>query len=169
MFSLICARINCWVNNLEAGDSRRHRAYYDVIVMVLICIPMRPSVWWRSLTAEITWMRKVHLEIKRIRGIQHVVKCLNKGSLLPKSPFNGQNAWTWVILFVEVTVYLWRDCFIHSCFVISLFPLNFKELILNRLDPYCNVAKIFYKFLVPNCTISKEYRETYSPYHYFMT
>ena len=27
------ARINGWVNNREAGDLRRHRAYYDVIVM----------------------------------------------------------------------------------------------------------------------------------------
>ena len=26
-------RINCWINNREAGDLRRHRAYYDVIVM----------------------------------------------------------------------------------------------------------------------------------------
>ena len=33
MFSLICARINCWVNNREAGDLRRYRAHYDVIVM----------------------------------------------------------------------------------------------------------------------------------------
>ena len=34
MFSLICARINSWVNNGEAGDLRRHRAHYDVTVMV---------------------------------------------------------------------------------------------------------------------------------------
>ena len=33
MFSLICARINSWVNNGEAGDLRRHRGHYDVIVM----------------------------------------------------------------------------------------------------------------------------------------
>ena len=33
MFSLICARINGWVNNREAGDLWRHRAHYDVIVM----------------------------------------------------------------------------------------------------------------------------------------
>ena len=32
-FSLICARINGWVNTGEAGDLRRHRAHYDVIVM----------------------------------------------------------------------------------------------------------------------------------------
>ena len=27
-------RLNGWVNNREAGDLRRHRAYYDVIVML---------------------------------------------------------------------------------------------------------------------------------------
>ena len=32
--SLICARINDWVNNGVAGDLRRHRAHYDVIVIV---------------------------------------------------------------------------------------------------------------------------------------
>ena len=35
MFSLICAWINGWVNHHEAGDLRRHRAHYDVIVMIL--------------------------------------------------------------------------------------------------------------------------------------
>ena len=33
--SLICAWIGGWVNNGEAGDLRRHGAYYDVTVMVL--------------------------------------------------------------------------------------------------------------------------------------
>ena len=33
MFSLICARINGWVNNCEAGDLRRHDAHYGVTVM----------------------------------------------------------------------------------------------------------------------------------------
>ena len=33
IFSLICAWINRWVNNHEAGDLRRHCNYYDVIVM----------------------------------------------------------------------------------------------------------------------------------------
>ena len=30
---LICAWINAWANNHEAGDLRRHRAHYDAIVM----------------------------------------------------------------------------------------------------------------------------------------
>ena len=33
MFSLMCARINHWVKNGEAGDLRHNRAHYDVIVM----------------------------------------------------------------------------------------------------------------------------------------
>ena len=33
MFSLICVWINGWLNNREAGDLRRYRAHYDVIVM----------------------------------------------------------------------------------------------------------------------------------------
>ena len=33
IFSLICAWINDWVNNHEAGDSRRHHGHHDVNVM----------------------------------------------------------------------------------------------------------------------------------------
>ena len=33
IFTLICARITGWVNNCEAGDLRRNRDHYDVIVM----------------------------------------------------------------------------------------------------------------------------------------
>ena len=35
MLSLICVLINEWENNREAGDSRRYRVHYDVIVMNL--------------------------------------------------------------------------------------------------------------------------------------
>ena len=40
MFSLICAWINGWVKNGEAGDLRRHHAHYDVTVMLWrLCDP----------------------------------------------------------------------------------------------------------------------------------
>ena len=38
MFPLICAWINVWTNNHEAGDLRRHWAHYDVTVMKRDCI-----------------------------------------------------------------------------------------------------------------------------------
>ena len=40
MFTLICARINGWVNTREAGDLRRYRPHYDVIVM---CVSMHQT------------------------------------------------------------------------------------------------------------------------------
>ena len=38
IFTLICARINGWVNNREAGDLRCHRAHYDVIVIIMMTV-----------------------------------------------------------------------------------------------------------------------------------
>ena len=43
MFSLICARINGWVNNGEAGDLRRYRVHCDVMVMIWLRCPDKPS------------------------------------------------------------------------------------------------------------------------------
>ena len=40
MFSLICVWINGWVNNREAGDLRRNRGRYDVMVM-----PLQETIW----------------------------------------------------------------------------------------------------------------------------
>ena len=56
MFSLICAWINGWVNNGEAGDVRRHRAHYDVIITYYqfledSCGPLTP-IWFRSLHCQ---------------------------------------------------------------------------------------------------------------------
>ena len=41
VFSLICAWENGWVNNREAGDLRRHRTHYDVIVMKCHITPLQ--------------------------------------------------------------------------------------------------------------------------------
>ena len=51
MFSLICARINGGANNREAGDLRRHRAPYDVIVMNILCLSK--SVWLGCITSTL--------------------------------------------------------------------------------------------------------------------
>ena len=45
MFSLICAWINGWVNNREAGDLRHHRAHYDVTVMKWMWRCSRCCMW----------------------------------------------------------------------------------------------------------------------------
>ena len=45
MFSLIYAWINGWVNNSEAGDTRRHRTHYDVIVMFTLGCTNKYMCW----------------------------------------------------------------------------------------------------------------------------
>ena len=57
MFSLICTRINGWVNNDDAGDLRRHRVHYDVTVM-WPCF----RYWgeWKQYNASQMWIFKPH-------------------------------------------------------------------------------------------------------------
>ena len=64
MFSLICVWINGWVNNREAGDLKRHRAHYDVIVMIYIDIYILCSVLYRVSAAEVLSVCK-HTEGER--------------------------------------------------------------------------------------------------------
>ena len=47
MFSSICAWANGWVNNPYAGNFRRHRAHYYVIVMIIGLTP-----WWSFVPAD---------------------------------------------------------------------------------------------------------------------
>ena len=59
IFSLICARINGWVNNRKAGDLRRHQAHYDVTVMQMVVLLY--SRWWAYKNNEI-YLRNRHRE-----------------------------------------------------------------------------------------------------------
>ena len=63
MFSLICVWINGWENNREAGDLRRYRAHYDVIVMKCCLAVSFPCMYVRDrpsagtlLTTELNMM-----------------------------------------------------------------------------------------------------------------
>ena len=56
MFSLICAWINRWVSNRQAGDLRRHRTHYDVtgktttLVLYVRARNRTPSNVWGEIT-----------------------------------------------------------------------------------------------------------------------
>ena len=88
MFSLICARIYGWVNNGEAGDLRRHRDYYHVIVMFKVVFSWSNSVvhtkgnWdtWRGL-AQKTWKptgtNKKWPDIIELKTCHHTIKSMN--------------------------------------------------------------------------------------------
>ena len=62
MLSLICAWINRWVNNNEAGDLRRHRAHYDITVMILwyACWDSTANWLWRDALSLQNWKKYCH-------------------------------------------------------------------------------------------------------------
>ena len=68
VFSLVCAWINGWVNNREAGDlRRRHRAHYDTTVM-----------WFHVMTSRLL---KAEATYKVLPVIKNVV---------PEADINGR-------------------------------------------------------------------------------
>ena len=65
MFSLICVWINGWENNREAGDLKRYRAHYDVIVMRFV-LPALGQSWNFPLVSEVTWAMCFFLRMYRV-------------------------------------------------------------------------------------------------------
>ena len=74
MFSLICAWINDWVNNREAGDLRRYRVHYDVTLMFLR---------WQDLQCDLTHVWSGHHNRQRIACL-HAIDYVNISC--PKCP-----------------------------------------------------------------------------------
>ena len=56
MFPLICSWINGWVNNREAGDSRRHRVHYDVIVMLFYVDEIDDLISMCKFRQSLSWL-----------------------------------------------------------------------------------------------------------------
>ena len=61
MFSFICAWLNGWVINREAGDLRRHRAHYGVIVMLKDIFP--DDIWIKRI------YKTKQLDRKKIKSV----------------------------------------------------------------------------------------------------
>ena len=83
MFTLICARINGWVNNREAGDLRRYRTHYDVIVMKFVMMAHYTLVHLFIIITQ---------SCVKILNIEHACKCkyiLSSECLKCLSPVNS--------------------------------------------------------------------------------
>ena len=76
VFCLICAWINAWVNNPKAGDLRRHRAHYDVIVMESVPVDL---IKYTSTLARVMTTKGLY-DIWRChwttRNQKHIYKCI---------------------------------------------------------------------------------------------
>ena len=64
MFSLISVWINGWVNNREAGDLRRNRAHYDIIIMWFDFMDELPdTVSRRNCHVNIIWRSEIRHDV----------------------------------------------------------------------------------------------------------
>ena len=113
MFSLICTRINGWVNNGEDGDLRRHRAHYDVTVMSfnVMCCPQKcKKALFRQSFLSVTenmlskyeppnCFMKYQMLINIIKILEEITKCTYT------RPQKHQIAkWTWKLWYTRVCV-----------------------------------------------------------------
>ena len=64
MFSLICVWISGWVNNREAGDLRRYRAHFDVILIPasrkFLCLRFCHSICSCTIKVVLNFIAGVH-------------------------------------------------------------------------------------------------------------
>ena len=65
-FFFICAWINGWVNNREAGDLRRHRAHYDVIIMEIF------DPCYSDVHCPVKFLSTVDKWVKNVPGVDNV-------------------------------------------------------------------------------------------------
>ena len=94
MFSLICARINVWVNNGEAGDLRRNHAHYDVTVM-------------KNLPIYKTWLNKNYIarfhpwayKTKQISGFRELIYGICR--------IISNKKWSQTTLFINLNIRTW--------------------------------------------------------------
>ena len=52
----ICSWINVWVNNRQAGNLRRYRAHYDVIVMMGVMMPLVSMGTYHHMVLTHIWL-----------------------------------------------------------------------------------------------------------------
>ena len=112
--SSICAWINGWVNNREAGDLRRHRAHYDVIVMYSV----NWAPFWIHLSQSVS---KYYTECAKDTLIYILFWC----SL--RTVHNGQLQIVCMIIFIDQYVF-WSSRLLYRHWAIVLFitPMQVK-------------------------------------------
>ena len=108
MFSLICAWINSWVNNCEAGDLRRHRTHYDVIGNGL----RNSHLWWSSLAFYWEQFRS------KCPTLVHAMAWCCRATSQYQSP-----CWTWCVLLFSITRPQWVKLKNKNCNLAAVFEV----------------------------------------------
>ena len=108
MFSLTCVWINGWVNNGEAGDLRRYRAYYDVTVMRI----RGPEVLCCVESTTTSKSKALNILVNELGFYQKLLVRRSPKTRLIKVPFYKDVR---RCLFSHGTSQLsWRSCFVYN-------------------------------------------------------
>ena len=132
MFSLICAWINGWINNCEAGDFRRHRTHYDATVMggsewwrhwthkrciyrasfvntstkmTVVCIILHPMTHLFLTKNYLTWDWAMEMSYTYLRQPDATHPCRNLNGSFTKTPMNL--GYGWVIITTYIKLWMW--------------------------------------------------------------
>ena len=73
MSSLICASMNDWVNNREAGDLRRHRTHFDVTEMMNCVARTVPSILFLKMEAIHVSSQRPQISHNRSTLLRHYI------------------------------------------------------------------------------------------------
>ena len=91
MFSLICSWTNGWVNNRDAGDVRRHCAYYGVSLFKLTIFVLFDLEVWR-------------MTLKNNRApMPHQALCMISSPYINSNWSYGPERLNWVLTYVTLT------------------------------------------------------------------
>ena len=118
MFSLICTRINGWVNNGEAGDLRRHLVHYNVTVMHSASASAylrqyNPSydLWdvelWGPGTSQIEIKRNIPMHLgPNVSMAEHIIRKWDIFILTREGVYSCRQSKKWVnVTLIPITTY----------------------------------------------------------------
>ena len=129
-FLLICAWINGWVNNREAGDLRRHHTHYDVTVMEgngspITVVIIRSDITWHciqhnsckysviSIEFQLRLWRPRHWKPTNVMmptsSLWQSWHYSNSPVFLMWYPIHRDNVMKWK-RFLHYLLFVWRDC-----------------------------------------------------------
>ena len=119
MFSLICAWINGWVNNGEAGNLRRHRTYHDIpvmetawFVMLRHVIPyIENDVWTWEANELFIRAEKVHDDVIKRKHFPRYWPFVRR---IHRSPVNSPHKSQWRGAFVFSLICAWINGWVNN-------------------------------------------------------
>ena len=134
MFSLICAWTNGWANNQDVGDLRRHRARYDVTVMIHLRRygPFTENL--HGINVRFTWFSFISCTYSNAEyTVTRIDQPVDLGDSIPSGWYDSVTSifiilqyWYTSLYDITQVLYAWQRLYIAIFTRIILFQLHFN-------------------------------------------